>query len=298
MKYPFSKIIIIFNPNSTGDSKSNAKNLQKKLTTELPKRVSVEVVPTKHAGHAFEIAKKHAATKQKVLIVSSSGDGGYNEVVNGVLSLKNHKTTVCVLPSGNANDHYHSISSRDITERIISGETRKIDVLKIEGSVDGKKWSHYAHSYIGAGVTAYVGRKLTEADLNPVNEKWLVLKYLIKFGHISLKVTSWKHEKYYRYSSFVVGNIDRMSKVIKLDKDSSIKDGRFEVYAIRSRSFLSLIRVLVVASVAGKEISDKSKQIKFISKSRLEIQCDGEVFDIDPNTKNVISINKCYMRTI
>lgn len=59
----FSHIAIIFNPKSSGDSKKQAQALHKKLQTAL-RRVTIETIPTKHAGHAellaYELAKKHA----------------------------------------------------------------------------------------------------------------------------------------------------------------------------------------------------------------------------------------------
>lgn len=49
------KVIIIYNPNSTGDSESNAKELARQLRKD---KISVETRPTKHAGHGEEIAAR------------------------------------------------------------------------------------------------------------------------------------------------------------------------------------------------------------------------------------------------
>lgn len=296
MSYQFSEIVIIYNPKSTGNSRVNAQKLKKELGEEL-KDTKVVLTATKHAGHAEKIGRQYGA-KDKTLLVSSSGDGGYNELINGVLSVKNATATVCVLPSGNANDHFHAVEGDDVAKSIISGKTRQIDVLQITGTRDGKPWSRYAHSYIGAGVTAYIGKKLTEADLNPINEKWLVVKYLVKFGHVSLRVDSWNHTRFYRYGSFVIGNIDRMSKIITLDKESSITDGKFEVYAVLSRSFRGLLRALISASISGKKVNDRTSSISFVSKEKLEVQCDGEVSSLDAATEIVITNKQQSLRVV
>jgi len=297
MPHPFKRIIILYNPVSTGDSQQNAEDLKQKLTHSLSKQTKIELFPTQYAGHAEEVGAKYGSASE-TLLVSSSGDGGYNELINGVLAVKNNTAAVCVLPSGNANDHYHATEGSDVAQMIIHGKTRMIDVLQIAGTKDGQQWSRYAHSYIGAGVTAYIGKKLTEADLNPINEKWLVLKYLVKFGHVSLKVDSWGHKRFYRYGSFVIGNIDKMSKIIKLDKNSSITDGKLEVYAVRSSSFSGLLKAVVKQTISNSKLTDRTDEVKIVSKKRLEVQCDGEVFLLDGNKLITTVVEPAAIRTI
>ena len=58
---------------------------------------------TNHTGHATELAREAAATGSP-LIVSDSGDGGYNEVVNGAMA------------SGNANHHARFMHDEPLVE--------------------------------------------------------------------------------------------------------------------------------------------------------------------------------------
>src|ERR687886_2939966 len=80
---PFDRIVIIFNPNSTGDAPRSAEELRAELARRLP-AVPVELRPTQHAGHARELAREAAGTGRP-LLVSVSGDGGGNEVGAGVV---------------------------------------------------------------------------------------------------------------------------------------------------------------------------------------------------------------------
>ncbi len=295
MIYPFSKIVILYNPNSTGASEKNASDLKDKITV-LRKGVAVSLKQTEYAGHAEVIGEEYAQKDDAVLIVSSSGDGGYNELINGVMKHTTEKVTVCVLPSGNANDHHRSTGNDDVAAMIAAGNTTTIDVIRVAGMSDGKRWQRYAHSYVGAGLTAYIGKKLTEAKLNPINEKWLVVKYLLKFNHVSLKFA--ESSRWRRYSSIVYGNINQMSKVIKLSSDSRTDDGKMEVYETRSKSTLKLIAMFIRASVVGFTPNHVVKKSTLWSLRPLAIQCDGEAFMLDAQEMITLTVVPDAVRTI
>lgn len=290
MAYPFEEIIIIYNPNSTGDGEDNAKQLQQDLEKRL-KSVKIEIVPTKRAGHAIELGEKFAKQNKKTLLLSSSGDGGYNELTNGVLKVKSTKVVTAVIPSGNANDHHRATADGDLVERIVRGETKNIDVLRIETTVDGKPWQRYAHSYIGLGLTAYIGKKLMKHPVGALKEKWLVLKYFIRFGHITAKLDG--QEKWRRYSSIVFGNINTMSKIMSLDEKAKIDDGKMEVYVTLQLSNFKLFLTLLKGAVWSLEAEKRAESFRAELRRSYDVQCDGEVFSIDSGE---LFVNSEYRR--
>lgn len=294
-KYPFQEIVIIFNPNSSGDSEKNAKELKVLLQKQL-KKVKITVIPTKRAGHAMEIAASYIDAKNPTLLLSSSGDGGYNEVVNGILKRPAPHVTVGVIPSGNANDHYHATANEEMAARILRGKVHKLDVLKVAGVNQDKPWYRYAHSYIGLGLTAHIGEKLTEAELNPVNEKWLVAKYLLRFNSVCLRFRGNKTWQW--YSSVIFSTIDRMSKVIQLSSNAKVNDGSFEVYITPKRSVFAMIRILLKGTISGLAPARRSSKIIFYAKKHTKIQCDGEVFAIDGGRKTTVSVYRRRLRTL
>lgn len=296
LKYPFKRVVIIYNPKSTGDSEANARALRRRLRTKLPQEVAVELIATKRRGHAEEIGREAAVSNEAILLVSSSGDGGYNELINGVIAGGVKKATVVVLPSGNANDHDRATAEASIDQRIVAAKTTKIDVLKAEASVDGVSWRRYAHSYVGLGLTAYIGKKLTEANLNPVNEKWLTLKYLFLFRHVSLRTSA--TERWRRYSSVIAGNIDRMSKVITLGSFTAIDDGVFEIYETRERRGLLLLGELLRGATVGFKGVAHKRPYRVYVKQATALQCDGEVVMIDAGSELEISIEKTKLVVI
>lgn len=295
MSHSFEEVIIIYNPNSTGSGKENAFKLKDNLE-EAGYEVPVKTHATEHAGHAETIAQEYAKSSKNTLLISSSGDGGYHEMINGILSSSAASITAAVLPSGNANDHYHALfdDDHDIIEAIIAGKVRTIDVLKVSSTVDGTPWLRYAHSYAGIGLTPAVGQELTRTDLNFLNEKWLVLKYLFRYTHATIRVRDEKR----RYSSLTFSNINRMSKVLKLSESSSLGDGKFEVSAIRYRSKLYAILLLLKSATFGLEEIDSYARYEFHTTRRLPLQLDGEVYRVDKKRKVTVECVPGGLKTL
>ena len=268
------KTIIIFNPNSTGDSKANATSLAAQLRKE---GVETVLKKTTHAGHGEELAAKYAKQNEPLVLISSSGDGGYHEVVNGALAQGQSKLVVGVLPSGNANDHYVAIGTDSIVEAIRDQKFHKIDTIKVTATIKGKPWVRYAHSYVGIGVTATAAKSLTEDRPNVITEKLIVARSLASFSHVKIK----ENGKTHRYSSIIFGNVQTMSKVIKLSNENSLTDGKFEMTSIRLRSKLRLIAYLLTAATVGLKHSESLSKYECIAVSKLPVQLDGEVYTID-----------------
>lgn len=295
MTSTFDEVIIIYNPKSTGNGKANAIKLADDLK-EAGYPIEITLRETKRAGHIEEMARTYATSKKSYLIISSSGDGGYHELVNGIVDSSATNIVTGVLPSGNANDHYNAVvnNDTDIVQRIIAGAAHAMDVLKISSTIGGTPWTRYAHSYAGIGISPVVGEQLTKTDLNFFSEKWLVLKYLFVYKHTIIRIDGKKK----RYSSLVFGNIDQMSKVIKLSKTSSTNDGKFEVSAITYKSKLRSALLLIKSATFGLDELGSFDRYSFESVRRLPIQLDGEVYMIDSNSTVQIECASGKLKTI
>lgn len=276
------KIIIIYNPNSTGDGKKNAEMLQERIAAKS--KMPVTLQPTDFAGHAEEIVKD-LSNDEGIMVISSSGDGGYHEVVNGILSHgeTTSKIIAGLLPSGNANDHHHAVHTGDITTRILKADIQKVDVLKVAVG----DWTRYAHSYAGIGLTPHIGEKLTQATLNPFNEVWLTIRYFFNFRPVKIRTDTGIH----RYDSLIFSNIERMSKYLTLSDDAKIDDGKFEITGSKAGTFSKLLKHLFKASTVGlTEDANHATSYSFTSIRPIAIQLDGEVFRFDADSKVTVSI--------
>jgi|JI6StandDraft_1071083.scaffolds.fasta_scaffold86403_2 diacylglycerol kinase (ATP) len=280
-------IHILYNPKSTGNGYKNAKNLEARLKKLA---VAAEIIETKHAGHAVELARKFANIHSRGMIISSSGDGGYHEVVNGVLSSKHPGVITGVLPSGNANDHYHFVHRGSSAQRISKGDSQVIDVLQVKTP----SWMHYAHSYAGLGITPQIGRELTKNKLNKLVESWLVIKNLFRPPIVKIRVGS----RSYRYKNLVFSNSGRMSKYLTLSTSAKIDDGFFEITRVKDDSLFSLFRHLFKATAGQIEDAPQAAEFRFIALHNMSIQLDGEVYLIASGEEVVVTCLPQALRCI
>ncbi len=277
---PLQRVVVVLNPNSTGDGPANARALRDALAARTPD-LPVELVETEHAGHAEQLAREHVARHPGVLVVSASGDGGYHEVVNGVVAAgrAGHDGGMAtVLPSGNANDHATATHGRPLVEAIAEvaagdGRPDRMDLLEVDTG-DGEP--RVAHSYVGAGITPVAAAALNENDLDAVKEKLLVVRAFWKYRPMTVE-----HDgRDVRIDSLLFANIDRMAKYAHLSDDSAPDDGRFEVLMIKHRSKLRLLAEFARVLRGRHRVESRSEPYEFRTRNPMPLQMDGEVLPV------------------
>ena len=265
------RITVIYNPLSTGNSKKQAEIFQTKIRRKL--KVPVDIIATEGRGHARSMARKLADNHKNLMIVSASGDGGYNEIVNGVLESKNPSTVLGLLPAGNANDHYHFVHHGNVLKRIQTERVEYIDVMKISTSSGN---TIYAHSYAGLGMTSQINDILMNYSFNPVREVGLVLKHIFRARPVNVVIDGHVEQ----LDNLILLNSGRMSKVLKNRNKSSIFDGKFEVVQMKSGSFLQILRYFFHVVTVGFTHAKSFESFNFICQHDMGMQIDGERMEL------------------
>lgn len=296
----YSATTIIYNPNSTsGQAKAKAERLRAKLTKRGFKHV--ELVATERAGHAEELAHKAAKKYRRPLIVSVSGDGGYNEVVNGVMQAKledNKRQPVCaLLPAGNANDHRRSIRKRPLAWSILHDQPEDMDLLKLRIKSGSSTQVRYAHSYIGVGITSHAANQLNKESLGPIKEILIVARAVFSFHPVAISEANGKVK---RYDSLIFSNIPRMSKFLRMGKKTDINNGSFRVSTVPYRNQWWVARFVLnfLLLVFGfKNLPQQDSYSFGVLKSEL-IHLDGEVTKVPSGSKLTLNIEPAAIATI
>ncbi|NWL09994.1 diacylglycerol kinase [Paenarthrobacter nitroguajacolicus] len=279
----FESIVIIFNPNSTGDAPKLAEELRDRLTALLGYPADVTLQPTRHAGHAVELARVAASVAGDVLVVSVSGDGGYNEVVNGVVQSGNPRAVCAVMAAGNANDHRRTTRTQPLEEAIAEGNVRHIDLLKIHTGQAGDSTAEYAHSYIGFGLTPVMAIDLEKGSKGALKEMVSVMRTFAKFKPFEIRQTDGKRRK---FDSLVFANIPEMAKYATISEaDNNPSDGKFEVVLFPHVPKWRILLMALRAATQGLGDQPSFRTYEFTALKPLPYQIDGEVKTVAANTK-------------
>ncbi|MET4001498.1 diacylglycerol kinase (ATP) [Arthrobacter sp. UYCu511] len=232
---------MIFEPNP----EKVAPYLSRQLCTELAVRmpeILIEQLPTSHAGHGRELAR--AAAQQSLascsggegsgglplLIVSVSGDGGFNDVVNGVMDVPNSTTICAVLAAGNANDHRRSIATMTVVDAIVAGPIRQMDLLKLTVRDNGGLTKErFVHSYVGFGLTAAMARGIENSGKGRVPELFGVVLTLPRLRSFEIVRPDGARA---RFDSLVLANVNGMAKYGTVSDSRIPADGQFEVISL------------------------------------------------------------------
>lgn len=236
----------------------------------------VDVRQTKQAGDMTRIAAECA--EKYDAIVFSGGDGSVNEVVQGVCSA-GHMPELGYIPSGTVNDVAHSLKIpkrlRGALKVITSGENAMLDCMKIN--------DRYAMYVAAAG--AFTSAPYT----TPQSEKKMIgriaygvegIKKNLKFDIFEVDIAE-RDRRERTESVFVMLMNGKYVAGMRLNKQSSMRDGKIEVAIIRQRknpNFFNKIRVYIaLAHLFLRGYRVREKQIIRMEGSHFEISTGENV---------------------
>lgn len=287
---PFDSVVVIFNPHSSGDAHARAQELARELGERAPD-LPVVLRPTEHAGHARDIARD-AAHAGRPLVVSASGDGGYNEVIDGVTKAATGTAVAAVLAAGNANDHRRVTRQRPLADAIIDGDVRSIDLLKITIGQGSDVW--YAHSYVGLGITPTVALQLEKDGKGTIREALSTIRAFSRFRPFVIDTEHGRES----FDSLILANISEMAKYATLSEDGRPDDGHFEVIMLRHTAKWRVIGVALKAALRGLGPQPTARHYRFRTLTPIPMQIDGELRELGAATPVLVEIAPGALTTI
>jgi diacylglycerol kinase family enzyme len=144
------RVALIVNPFASGVSEAGADA----VAEELSRAGSLTTLPTQAAGHATELARETSGRFDAVVVYS--GDGGFNEAVNGL----DGGTPVGFIPGGGTSVLPRALglpldprsAARRLADAVERGRTRRISL----GRVNGRRFAFTA----GVGLDAELVRRV------------------------------------------------------------------------------------------------------------------------------------------
>ena len=293
----FDRIVLIYNPVNRRVPLTIAESLRSELGHRLP-GVPVALQGTHHAGHARELARD-AAAAGRPLIIAVSGDGVYNEVVNGVLDEPGRKALAAVAAGGNANDHRRSTRRMPLVDAIVAaqatGRPRQLDLLRLTVRSAERSWDQYAHSYVGLGLTPSMAVGLERDRKGTIAELLSVMRTFATLTPVEIVRSGGRREL---FDSLVFANVTRMAKYGRLSRFGRPDDGLFEVVARRHGRRWRIAAMALRATTIGLGAQAHVSRVEFATITPAPFQIDGEVLHLGPNSQVVIDCAPRALTTI
>jgi diacylglycerol kinase family enzyme len=271
----FERIVLIYNPDAGKVPVYLAEQLRVDLGGRLPD-VPVQVRHTESAGHARDLARAEAG-HGRPLIVSVSGDGGFNEVVNGVMDAPGTGAVCAVMAGGNANDHRRSTRRQLLIDAIVKAEVRRIDLLRLQVRDGSQEWSRYAHSYIGFGLTPLMAIGIEKGQKGVLKELVSVARTVAGLRPFEITRADGARAT---LDSLVLANIPDIAKYGRLSESGDPADGKFEVVMLPHAGKWRMALMTLRAVTVGLGEQPSVGRYAFSTTDSIPVQTDGEIITI------------------
>lgn len=225
------KMLLLVNP--TGGIRNGLEILENIKPIFDAGGIELEIIETKYAGHAKDIARAMEIERFESLCLVG-GDGTMHEAINGMYARQDNKRIpIGVIPAGTGNSLMHDFNCLDTTvatKWIVKGYTKKIDLAQI-------KMEHkvvYAFNIVGWGM-------ITDINLRADGVRWMgenrytyaALMEIMshKLRHAKL---SFEDKDYDEKFTFILGSMTQFTgSAMKMAPKAKLDDGLIDILIVR-----------------------------------------------------------------
>lgn len=265
---------LIFNP-VAGNGKAERVF---KVIRPLLEAKAVEVVRTRHPGHATELARE-VAHDRTMSVISLGGDGTHHEVVNGLLP--EGQAVFSVIPAGTGNDFVRILrypaALLDQAQVALSGPAYPFDV----GRIGPRYFLTVAGAGFDAEVAGWVNRRSKRGNGTLVFVRG-ILYNLLRFRSQPMSLRSPEESHQDLTFMVAVGNTRCYAGGMKICPDADPQDGMLSVVWIRGITPLGVLpllaRVFRGTHVHRPQVhSFRTAQLLIEGPDHLWVHADGEL---------------------
>jgi len=279
------KIYLIYNPTS-GNKKSNS-ILEKIMPIFEKGNLITEIIETKYAGHARELANTLPFDGYYGLCVIG-GDGTMHEIVNGMLKREDKaKIPIGLIAGGTGNSFMHDVDALDpevAALRILTGRLRNVDIARVDSNGE----IIYGFNIVGWGLPTDI--IITAGKLKWFGGQCYNVASLIEVLRNKPRLAKVKIDKQSSAGDygFILGcNTIHTGKAMKMAPLAQINDGLIDLIVVRKAGILKLL-YLFTKIFSGRHIGDPAvvyRQCKSFSIEPIEehaLNIDGELIGCTP----------------
>lgn len=290
------KCLVVYNPNSGKYNKEVTLPKIEKILNEYDYSVIIE--KTKYKGDATSIV---ANIDKCDLVVSSGGDGTFNEVMTGNFMRKD-RIVLCHLPSGTTNDvgamWGYGKNMLNNLKLALNGKVKRIDIC----TINDKPFVYSAGFGKFMNIPYETPRELKKriGHLAYIREGARDFFRKVKLYDITYEVDN---EKYRGLFSFaLITNANRVAGINNFYKDIKLDDNKFEVLLCNITKLKDIVKTLYffalydASKIPGFYFYQTDNiKIKFNSPLKKPLCIDGESFDDMSGSYNIKIDHNVYV---
>ena len=254
---------------------------------------TMEVRVSDYAGHAFQFGRE-AVENGYERILSVGGDGTPFEIVNGLYAegRPRREIELGMIPSGTGNSFlrdFSVVSWRQAVENILSGRSRKVDLVEINYQLDQRETRQYYLNILGVGLIADI-LKLTNEKLKGFGSLGYSLAVLMRLARgmnnrMRLSVDGEKME--IADSALVISNSKFTGGGMKIAPMADTQDGRVDLVifqGVNRRDILNIFsRVFKGTHVSHPKVKTfRAAEVTIESFPQELLMADGELLGMTP----------------
>lgn len=268
-------------------------NLVSKIRSAFSTEFDLSFSYTEYSGQGIELAKNIAASNADY-IIAVTGDGTFNEVINGVLLSQNKKVKLGLLPHGTGNDFARMLGlSDDISElrKLIENDSLKnVDVgLASFKNLEGRNASRYFINISDVGLGGFIAKKLSGSSKwlgATLTFQWSIVSTFLTYKHQLMKIRTDDSLYEGKILSYIIANGKYFGGGLGIAPDAKPDDGLLEIVLATEISLWDYLKNLNKIRASQKVDHPKMNYLRakeiFVETENQPIDMDGEFIGYSP----------------
>jgi len=277
------RYLVIVNPVSRG-GKAQEEGIW--LLNRLKRAgVEYEALFTERAGHAEEMVVKWAEDFD--VVVSVSGDGTTNEIINGIMKVPSSRLKLAMFPAGTADDFACNMGydrkDKEQALRAILGDTcRTIDLIRYDDRYAAVTFGLGVDSEIADGAYKWKRFRIPAYFYSGLKKCFLEerKRYFVRFDYEGQTFEDW-------VLIAILCNAPLFGRYIKIHPEARMNDGILGLTIGREMPNVYGLVLFLFACLGGRH--GFSRKVSFHQVRRMRVECktdtyaqiDGEVYKFD-----------------
>ncbi len=274
-------------------------HLVSKIRSAFSPKFDLSFSYTEYSGHGIELAQ-NISNSNADYIIAITGDGTFNEVINGVMLSPNKKVKLGLLPHGTGNDFARMLGLTDdilaLKKLIQNNSVKNIDVgLASFKNLEGKDASRYFINISDVGLGGFIAKKLSGSSKwlgATLTFQWAIVSTFLTYKHQLMKIRTDDFLYEGKILSYIIANGKYFGGGLGIAPDAKPDDGLLEIVLATEITLWEYLKNLTKIRACKKVEHPKMNYLRakeiFVETENQPIDMDGEFIGYSPMKISIV----------